>query len=37
MKLKAIQTGLTLLILPLAFVFATSYLKEARGTVLAWQ
>ena len=31
MKLKAIRTGLTLLILPLAFVLATSYLKEARG------
>ena len=31
MKLKAILTGLTLLILPLAFVLATSYLKEARG------
>ena len=30
-KLKAILTGLTLLILPLAFVLATSYLKEARG------
>src|SRR5436190_10654156 len=31
MKLKAIQTGLALFILPLAFVFATSCLKEARG------
>ena len=31
MKLKAILTGLTLLILPLTFVLATSYLKEARG------
>ena len=31
MKLKAILTCLTLLILPLAFVLATSYLKEAVG------
>ena len=31
MKLKAIQPGLTLLILPLAFVLVTSYLKEAVG------